>query len=123
MANLFSLNKAYEEIAPRKHNDTLGHELAEFFWNTCSSLGLAVSDDGKILDKETQKQVRENHLRCMLRMAYIEAGRTEFKGKTLNNLIDLFLKSLRSLAKEFTENGKKYGLEVEQQMFVSDEYV
>ena len=53
------------------------------------SYGLSVSSLGEFMDNETQKFVRRNHLKCMLRRDYLEKyGVLGIAGRALDKLIE-----------------------------------
>ena len=69
------------------------------------SLGFAIDSDA-IVDPLTQKMLHKNHLRCMLRRDYTEAGGT-LTGKPLTLLIDGIIRTMPQAcaraAKDFPE--------------------
>jgi len=69
-----------------------------------------VLTDGTFIDKETNKIIHRNHIKCMMRLEYIAAG-GELRGKPLQFVIERFLIAMAGIAKRLHEQSDNGELE------------
>jgi hypothetical protein len=100
------VNEAIDLNKSLMEPDDFTSDEAKVMWRLISKYNLIVTLDGIYVDSVTSKQMRRNPLRCMLRNDYKEAGYTQYHGKALDVLINIFLDSLVSASNKVYEQTK-----------------
>ena len=68
------------------------HEAANILWGFLRHYEFSVTETGEFIDTISGVQMKLNHIHCLLRKDYANAGHTEYNTADLNYLIESILR-------------------------------
>lgn len=108
-----------KDFTPVSAAESYGRRYSKIFFDIFNRYSFGVSPDGKIVDTITNKQVRLNMVRCLLRNDYLSRPDAEIHGSLLTGMIDAFL---RGLFKAVEKAGKDHP-ELMRAVDISDRFI
>jgi hypothetical protein len=82
------------------------YDYAEVLTEIFKSYNIFITKDGVFVDMETRKYIRDNHIKCMLRIDYIKSGHGLLTGKFLVSIIERYIIGLKDAAAELADVGE-----------------
>lgn len=95
-------------------------EDVQFLMERVKAYDVVVHEDGLftvLMDENTLSKIRRNHLKCLLRHDYQNAGRF-LSGAKLNAFLERFMASLTAVAKQVIAKDLQPGREVEIKCYI-----